>query len=105
MAEPKQYSIEAFFFRWVFRILIGIALLTAALYVVDFTIWRLRVSAHGGMGTVTVDRVVAAELKGSKEDYYFDGTQDVSCSRSIFPQGGVNPCWWQQKHHEVIDRY
>jgi hypothetical protein len=105
MTETKQYSIEAFFFRWALRVLIGAVILAAVSYVLDFTIWRLRVAAHGGMGTVTVNRVVAAELKDSKEDYYYDGTQDVPCSRSIFPQGGFNACWWQQRHHEVIDRY
>ena len=105
MAQPKQYTIEAFFFRWVLRVLIGIAAIAAALYVLDFAIWRMRVAAHGGMGTVTVNRVVAAELKDSKEDYYYDGKEDVACSRSLFPQGGVNACWWQQKHLEVINRY
>jgi hypothetical protein len=105
MAEVKTYSVEAFFFRWALRILVGAVVLACVLYIVDFAIWRARVAAHGGMGTVTVNRMVAAELKGNKEDYYFDGTEDVSCSKSVFPQGGVNACWWQQKHTETIARY
>ena len=104
MAKP-QYTIETFIFRWIFRVLVGIAAIAAILYILDFAIWRARVAAHGGMGTVNVNRVVAAELKGSKEDYYYDGKQDIACSKSLFPQGGNNACWWQQNHREVIERY
>jgi hypothetical protein len=32
-------------------------------------------------------------LKGQKEEYDYLGTADVPCSRSLFPQGGNDPCW------------
>ncbi|MEO6923886.1 MAG: hypothetical protein ABI142_08675 [Bryocella sp.] len=101
----NDYTLEAFLFRWLLRVLLGVVLLAALLYIVDFAVWRIRVADHGGMGTVTVTRVITAELKGSKEGYYSDGTSDVSCSRSLFPQGGVNACWWQQRNREIVERY
>jgi hypothetical protein len=32
-------------------------------------------------------------LKGQKEEYDYLGTVTVPCSRSLFPQGGNDPCW------------
>jgi hypothetical protein len=60
---------------------------------------------RGGMGSVQVNRIVAAELKGNKEDYYFDGTMMQDCSESLYPQGNDSPCWWLKRHSDVIVRY
>jgi len=96
---------ERFVIRWLVRGVLGLLLLAVAGYVVDWAMWRVRVAAGGGMGSVQVDRFTVAELKGGKEDYYPEGTAMVACSKSLYPQGGSNPCWWVERHREVLDRY
>jgi hypothetical protein len=56
------------------------------------------------MGKVSVSRIEVAELKNNKEEYYWDGTVDVDCSRSLFPQAGSGACWWLNRHKVIFDR-
>jgi hypothetical protein len=103
MAE--DFVIEKFAFKMVLKA-VGILLLGAALlYVVDFAVWRARVAAGGGMGSVTVDMYTVADLKGGKEDYYANGTVALPCTKSIYPQEGSNPCWWVERHREMVQHY
>jgi hypothetical protein len=103
MAE--ELVLERFVVRWVLRGVLGILLLAVVAYPVDWAIWRVRVASGGGMGSVQVDRFTVAELKGGKEDYYPDGTEIVACSKSLYPQGGNEVCWWVERHREVLERY
>ena len=50
------------------RALLGLLLIAAVGYVLDWAVWRARVAAGGGMGEVQVDLYTVAELKGGKED-------------------------------------
>ena len=106
---PKEFVIEKYVVGLIAKTAAGLILLAAIAYPVDFAIWRSRLAlshdGRGGMGSIEVNKVVAAELKGNKEDYYFDGTEVLDCSKSLFPQGGVNACWWQERHREVVNRY
>jgi hypothetical protein len=103
--EARDFTIETWAVKMLSRALLGLLLLAAAGYVLDWAVWRARVAAGGGMGEVQVDLYTVAELKGGKEDYYPQGTVVVPCSQTIYPQGGNNPCWWQTRHREKIDRY
>ena len=107
MAE--EFVIEKFVVRILAKSIAALALLTALAYPVDFAIWRTRVAlshdGRGGMESIEVKQVIAAELKGNKEEYYFNGTTSVDCSKSLFPQGGVNACWWQERHQDAVTRY
>ena len=100
-----EFVLERFLIRWLVRCVLGLLLLAAAAYPVDWAIWRARVAAGGGMGSIQVDRFTVAELKGGKEDIYPEGPTTVACSKSLYPQGGNNACWWQDRHREVMDRY
>ena len=86
------------------RAVIGLIAAFTLLYLGDWTVWRVRLARGGGMGTVSVSRIQVAKLKGNKEEYYWDGTADVDCSRSIFPQAGSGACWWLARHKVVFDR-
>jgi hypothetical protein len=55
-------------------------------------------------GDAQVSRMVVAPLKGNKEEYYYDGTATVDCSRSLFPQAGSGACWWLERHRVVYER-
>ena len=86
------------------RALLGLAVSLAFLYLGDMAVWGVRAKLGGGMGKVTVSRFVVAPLKDNKEEYYFDGTVEVACSRSIFPQAGSGACWWLNRHRVVFER-
>jgi len=100
-----DFTIEAWATKMLARALLALLIAAAVAYVLDFAVWRARVAAGGGIGQVSVDLIIAAELKGGKEDYYPQGTVILPCSHSLYPQGGNNPCWWQQRHREKITRY
>jgi len=100
-----DFTIEAWAAKMLSRAVLGLLIVAAIAYVLDFAVWRSRVAAGGGMGQVSVDLYTVAELKGGKEDYYPQGTVILPCSQTIYPQGGNNPCWWQTRHREKINRY
>jgi len=41
---------------------------------------------------------MSTPLKGDKTEYFYEGTGPVSCSESLFPQSGWQPCWYLRKH-------
>jgi hypothetical protein len=86
------------------RAAIGLVVGLCLLYFGDWGVWRVRVSRGGGMGRLKVSRFMVAPLKGNKEEYYFDGTAEVACSRSLFPQADANACWWVARNPVVFDR-
>jgi len=103
--QLREFTIEKWAARMLLRGLLVLVVGAALGYVADFVVWRARVAAGGGMDQVQVDLFTVAELKGGKEDYYPQGTVLVPCSRTVYPQGGVSPCWWQRRHLEKIQRY
>jgi hypothetical protein len=90
--------------RIALKIAVGLVLMAAVIYLGDWAVWRLRVASGGGMGKIVVSRVVVAKLKANKEEYYADGTGEVVCSQSLFPQAPGGACWWVARHRVVFDR-
>ena len=86
------------------RIVVGLIFASALVYFGDWAVWRTWVARGGGMGKATVSVFVVAPLKGNKEEYYFEGTATVDCSRSLFPQAGSGACWWLARHRVVYER-
>jgi hypothetical protein len=86
------------------RLLLGLLLAAGVLYAGDWAVWRVRLAAGSGMSRMEVSRIQVAALKGNKEEYYPDGTADVDCSRSLFPQAGAGACWWLERHKIVFER-
>ena len=101
----QDHVIETYALKMLLRA-IGVVILIAVMaYPLDWMVWRARVAKGGGMGSVQVELFTVAELKGGKEDYYPNGTARISCSQSLYPQGGNGACWWVKRHREVIQRY
>jgi hypothetical protein len=90
--------------RILVRVAVGLLVAAALVYLGDWAVWRVRVGMGGGMGKATVSVFVVAPLKGGKEEYYYQGTNDVDCSRSMFPQGGSGACWWLARNKVVWER-
>ena len=91
--------------RIALRACFGVLALTLVAWTADWTVWHLHLS-QGSSATASVDvtRMVVAPLKGNREEYYMDGTVTVTCSQTLFPQGGMEPCWWLQRHRVLFER-
>jgi len=86
---------------WWRRLVRGFVVLAASsalVYLGDMGVWQIRVSRGTGFGVVQVNQLLATPLKGNKVEYDSMGTVDMTCSRSIFPQGGNQACWWLRRH-------
>jgi hypothetical protein len=59
-------------------------------YAGDWALFRLRGAPHS---KVSVNRYVTIPLKGNKQEFDYQGTVDVPCSISLFPQAGMSACW------------
>jgi len=79
-------------------VLIGLA----CLYPADWAIFQARMSQGTGMGSVAVQHFLKVPFKGNRAEYDYEGTENDSCSRSLFPQYSASawnpPCWWLEKH-------
>jgi hypothetical protein len=100
-----QHRREARVIHVLVRSVVALLVVAVLAYPVDWAIWELRVLMGGGMGTTQVDRFTVAELKAGKENYFYDGTSTVACSKSLFPEAGSGACWWVARHRQIIERY
>lgn len=78
--------------RWTLLILVAG---TAVAFAGDWAAFRLHKSPAS---TVTVHHFLATPLKNNKQELDYLGSEDVPCSRSLFPQAGMSPCWYLQRH-------
>jgi hypothetical protein len=76
--------------RWTLRVVVALTAALVVVYLGDWMVYKLRGSPRSA---VTVHRTMLIPLKGNKQEYDDMGTFDVPCSRSLFPQGGQDPCW------------
>lgn len=94
--------------RIVIRRFAGPTLLALAIYAADYAAWRVRLVRGNGIGIVLVSRVSIASLKSGEEEYYFDGTNTLPCTRSLLPpptsSGWGTPCYWLLRHRQVVTR-
>ena len=79
-----------FLMRWLFRVLVVLAVLFAAVYLCDWAVYRLRGSPQS---KVTVNHYVPIPMKGRKTEFDYIGTVDTPCAVALFTQGGESPCW------------
>lgn len=89
----------------IIHVFFAILVCAALAYPADWLVWRIRMAWGAGLTDVPVSQVTAAELKGNKEEYYWDGNVTISCSRSLFPQSTYSPCWYLRRHMENVTRY
>jgi hypothetical protein len=78
-------------FRWTAGALIALA---ALLYAGDFLWFEFRMrNARPNDPLETVTFYYATDIKGVKEEIFYDQPQTDTCVHSIFPHGGHKPCW------------
>jgi len=49
-----------------------------------------------------VSHFLSAPLKNNKEELDYLGSEEVTCSVSLFPQGGHAPCWYLRRHKNQV---
>ena len=81
--------------RWLVRIAVVLVAGFVLVYVVDWAVYKLRGSPQA---KVTVNRYLMVPLKGNKQEYDYQGTLDVPCSQSLFPQGNLGTCWQMRRN-------
>lgn len=92
--------------KWPLRLVVSILSVVVGSFLLDQLIWTLR-----GSPTQQVDVAVftTMELKNHKEDYGTPDTELVTCEVTFLPFPGLGgssqPCWWLQRHRQVIRRY
>ena len=86
------------------RIFFAALALFLLVYLGDLLWFQLRVhypAAGPTMSSVHRYRLLAIPLKNNKIDYEIDSQkpeEDVPCVRSLFPHGGIRPCWYVTRH-------
>lgn len=88
--------------RWVRIVLLAVAAMAAFSYAADWVIFKLEGSPTSKF---TVSHFVSAPLKNNKEEIDYTGSEEVPCSITLFPQGGLTPCWWLCKHTNEVKNY
>ena len=86
---------------------IGLLIATAALYVGDWAVFKLRGSPTD---QVTVSLFVSAPLKNNKQEIDYLGQEQWSCTRTLFPlppfaHGQSSPCWYLRSHTNQVTTY
>lgn len=79
------------------KIAAGSLVFFCLLYSGDYAIFRLR---HSPTGTITVRRYLAIQEKANRVEYVFNGEQNQTCVKSLFPHRGSSPCWYLIRHAE-----
>jgi hypothetical protein len=82
---------------------IVVVLIAAAVlaYAADFAVLKIRIATNNNpYGTVTVRSYYSIAKKNSKVEYDYIGAEDETCTHSLFPQSGHNPCWYARSHTE-----
>jgi hypothetical protein len=80
--------------RFLFRVLLALAAASVAAYAGDSIAFLVRGSPQS---KVTVGRYMGIPLKGNKEEYDYLGSVQAPCVVSLFPHGGVDPCWYLRR--------
>ncbi len=85
--------------RIIARLAIGVVVAVLLLYAGDVAWLRLRLARHAdAIGSVEVQVLVAVPLKNGRTEYIPGDTENDQCVRALFPQLGLPPCWYLQRH-------
>lgn len=71
-----------------------IAVAALVVYASDFAWFEYRIhNAKPNDPLQTLTFYYSTDIKGAKEEVFFDQPQKATCVHSIFPHGGYRPCW------------
>jgi hypothetical protein len=85
--------------RWVRWFAVGLAAAVVVAFAIDWVVFNVR---GGVTSKVTVSHFLSAPLKNNKEEIDYLGSEEVTCSVSLFPQDGHAPCWYLRRHKNQV---
>lgn len=56
-------------------------------------------------GSVEVQKVLAVPQKDRKTEFIADAPEQQTCVNSLFPQLGLTPCWYLERHAQQQVNY
>ena len=84
--------------RWIRSVSLVVAIAVLASYLADAAVLQIRLRHGTAYRVIEVDQFLKTPLKGQKDEYDLTGQASVTCTRSLFPQVGYQPCWWLERH-------
>jgi hypothetical protein len=88
--------------RWLRICALGLAAFAVISFAVDWAVFRLSGSPKAKF---TVSHFISAPLKNNKQEIDYLGSEEVSCSLTIYPQSGYAPCWYLRRHTNQVSTY
>jgi hypothetical protein len=87
--------------QMLYPILATAALLLFLVYLGDYLSVRFTIpKSRVVYGSIQVNDYLAVPLKNGKDEFDFVGSEQTTCTHSLFPQMGYAPCWWLNRHRE-----
>lgn len=79
--------------------LAGLAAALVVIYAGDYVVLRIRMHAGGNVfSTMTVHRYYSVPQKNGKFEFLALDPQQQTCTHSLFPEMGDQPCWYLARH-------
>ncbi|HTX77104.1 MAG TPA: hypothetical protein VMD29_12925 [Terracidiphilus sp.] len=92
--------------RWLRAAVMALLALAALSFLVDFAVFRLRGSPQQKL---KVSHFISVPLNGgpneNKQEIDYTGSEETPCSITLYPQGGMAPCWYLRKHLNQVTTY
>jgi hypothetical protein len=97
----RQLTGKQIILRLIRRFLLGAAILSAAAYLLDYVVLRVRMASNRNpTGTVTIRPVYEVPQKNRSTEYLLGDLEDRTCVHALFPHSGYSPCWYLSSHKE-----
>jgi hypothetical protein len=100
-ANHRRTPLASFLIRWLLRTLIGALAILVLSFLGDWVVFQLR---GRPIEQILVNRYLATPLKGNNTEVDFEGTMQIPCSRTLYPQSGSQPCWYLRRHPTQFER-
>jgi hypothetical protein len=89
------------FGRALLYLVLFVIAVVAVTYAGDYAVLRYRVAAQKNpFGQVTVTNYFASQMKNGNTEFDFQPPQSQTCTNSLYPHMGMQPCWYLQRHRE-----
>ena len=87
---------------WAFLERVVLILIAAliCLYAGDFVSLKLQIPQRPQTRDIPINPLLAVPEKGGKTEFILAAPQIQTCSTSLFPQLGYQPCWYVMRHKD-----
>ena len=106
MSLVLRARVKHFLKRLLFVGLASLLGLTVLAYVVDYAVFRQRLSSNRQpFSQITVYGYDAVPQKNGKTQFIFDPPRLETCANALFPRSGYVPCWYLKRNSQPRTDY